>query len=197
MKRTLNYAVLACAVATAPAALAEESTCYAASKAVTKAVAAKPDDVLAIVAKNIAASPGCACEIVKAAIVATEADKQLVGQIVGAAIEAAPDKAQVITTCAIAVAPDAISEIKAVLAKLGLAGTIALSGEDPVYGGAKGSKDAIYTGATVRDPLEGPYLIPGLPWIHPPTVASTCTPDEFPNIDIIGRPTPVTLPVGP
>ena len=85
MKRILNYAILACAVATAPAALAEESACYKASKVVTKAVKAKPDNVLAIVERETAASPGCACEIVKAAIVATEADKNLVGQIVAAA----------------------------------------------------------------------------------------------------------------
>jgi len=173
MKRILNYAILACAVATAPAALAEESTCYTASKVVTKAVTAKPDNVLAIVERQIAANPGCACEIVKAAIVATEADKKLVGQIVAAAIEAAPDKMQIITTCAIAVAPDALPNIRAVLARLQLAGKLAQSGNDPVN-----------TGSDVKNPLDGQYLIPGLPPIHPPLV-STCTPAEWPNIDIL------------
>ena len=174
MKRTLKYAVLACAVATAPAALAEESTCYTASKVVMKAVKAKPDNVLQIVEKNISASPDCACEIVKAAIVATEADKKLVGQIVATAIEAAPDKMQVVTTCAIAIAPDALQNIKAVLAKLDASGKIAQAGNDPVN-----------TGSNVRDPLEGPYLIPGLPPIHPPLVPSTCTPDELPNVELL------------
>ena len=36
MKRTLNYALLATAVASAPVALAEESDCYKVSEAVTK-----------------------------------------------------------------------------------------------------------------------------------------------------------------
>lgn len=187
MKRTLNYALLACAVATAPAALAEESVCYKASRTVTKAVNAKPADVLAIVGRETGASPACACEIVKAAIVATEADKELVGQIVAAAIEAAPDQLQVIASCAIAVAPDALANIQTVVAKL-------LDGKE-VYNLGVGAKDAgpkdakqVYEPVErVRNPLDGPYLIPGLPPIHPPLISSTCTPAEFPNVNIIDR----------
>jgi hypothetical protein len=184
MNRTLNYAAIACTLAIAPAALAEDSTCYTASKVVTKAVTAKPGDVLAIVGKQSAASPDCACEIVKAAIVATEADKSLVGQIVAAAIEAAPDKLTVITTCAIAVAPDALAEIRAVVATL-LGSAEAWKLGIGAKGGLADPKDAKETlPPAVRNPLDGPYLIPGLPPIHPPLV-STCTPAEFPNIEII------------
>jgi hypothetical protein len=118
---------------------------------------------------------------VKAAIVATEAPSKLVGQIVATAIEASPEKMNVITACAIAVAPDALPQIKAVLAKLDPK-LLAKTGNDPVN--EAGAKDAIVTGINVRNPLDGPYLVPGLPHIHPPLVSTTCTPDEFPNISI-------------
>ncbi|MFP6881869.1 MAG: hypothetical protein VCA34_13015 [Roseibacillus sp.] len=190
MKRTLNYAILACAVAAAPAALAEESNCNNVSETVIKLVTARPDNVLAIVERQTSANPTCSCEVVKAAIVATEADVKLVSQIVATAIEAAPDKMSIITSCAIAVAPDALPEIKAVLAKLDPKG-LAQKGNDPVGGGAKGGAKDAKGGlgpivAEVRDPLEeAAYLIPGLPPIHPPLVPSTCTADEFANIDVI------------
>lgn len=188
MKRILNSALFACAVAISPAALAAESDCYKVSEAVTKAVTAKPSDVLAIVAREIGTSPACACEIVKAAIVATEADRDLVGQIVGVAIEAAPDQIKTVTNCAVAVAPDALPKIQAVVKKLNL--QIGVSSAKDVIGakdvtGSKDAKAPVETGAGVRNPLDEIYLIPGLPPIHPPLVSSTCTPDEFPNIDII------------
>lgn len=178
MKRTLNYALLACAVAIAPVSLAEDVDCNKVSESVTKLVTAKPDNVLAIVERQTGANPTCACEVVKAAIVATEANGKLVSQIVATAIEAAPDKMSVITSCAIAVAPDALPQIKAVLAKLDPK-TLANKGNDPVG-----------TGSDVRNPLDGPFLLPGLPPIHPPLVSSTCTPDEFPNIDILNTAPP-------
>lgn len=189
MKRTLNYALLACAVAVSPAALAEESACHTVSKSVTKAIQADPSNVLAIVEREAASSPACACEVVKAAIVATEADKKLVGQIVTTAVEAAPDKMQIITNCAIAVAPDALPEIRAMIAKL-LAQDESWKlgvGEKGGLESPKDAKDAIVPAEAVRNPLDGPYLIPGLPPIHPPLVSSTCTPDEFPNVDIRDR----------
>ncbi|MFP6858756.1 MAG: hypothetical protein VCA73_15875 [Roseibacillus sp.] len=183
MKRTLNYAILACAVAAAPVALAEESNCNNVSETVIKLVTARPDNVLAIVERQTSANPTCSCEVVKAAIVATEADVKLVSQIVATAIEAAPDKLSIITSCAIAVAPDALPEIKAVLAKLDPKG-LAQKGNDPVGAGAKGGLSPIV--AEVRDPVEeAAYLVPGLPPIHPPLVPSTCTADEFLNINAI------------
>ncbi len=175
MKRTLNYAILACAVATAPAALAEESNCTKVSETVIKLVTAKPDNVLAIVERQTAANPTCSCEVVKGAIVATEASRELVSQIVATAIESAPDKMSVITSCAIAVAPDALPQIKAVLAKLNLKG-LARKGNDPVGGGSD-----------VKNPLDGPYLIPGLPPIQPEQISSISTPADFPNVDIISE----------
>ncbi len=192
MKRTLNYAILACAVAAAPAALAEESNCNNVSETVIKLVTASPDNVLAIVERQTSANPTCSCEVVKAAIVATEAEVKLVSQIVATAIEAAPDKMSIITSCAIAVAPDALPEIKAVLAKLDPKG-LAQKGNDPVGSGAKGGAKDAKGGlgpivAEVRDPVEeAAYLIPGLPPIHPPLVPSTCTAAEFLSINAISN----------
>lgn len=188
MKRTLNNAVLACAVAMAPAALAEESPCYTVSKVVTKAVEAEPDTVLAIVEKHVAASPACACEIVKAAIVSTKADKKLVGQIVATAVTAAPDKIDIITTCAIAVAADALAEIRATVAKLlaeNESWRLGVSAKGGFVASPKGGKDIIPPPEPVRNPLDGPYLVPGLPFIHPPLIPSISTPDEFPNVDVL------------
>ncbi len=173
MKRTLNYALLATAVASAPVALAEESDCYKVSEAVTKSVNANPDNVLAVVERQIAANPACACEVVKAAIVATEASGELVGQIVGAAIEAAPEQINVITSCAIAVAPDAIPHIQKVVAKLNRKIDTRSS---------KGGLDSAKGAEVVRNPLEEvTYLPPGEDnRIHPPfpTIPSTCTPSS-------------------
>ena len=66
----------------------------------------------------------------------------------------------------------ALQEIKAVLAKLNPK-ALAKKGNDPV-GDAKDAKDAIV--GSVKNPLDGPYLIPGLPPIHPPLVPAISTP---------------------
>ncbi|MGJ8656415.1 MAG: hypothetical protein ACSHX6_08185 [Akkermansiaceae bacterium] len=115
MKNTLKFALVGALLATAPVASAAD--CYAISKSAAKEISAKPKHVLTIVSQQIAANEACACEIVKAAIVVTEADKKLVAQIVEQAIESAPGKVSLITTCALAVAPDAHAEVMEVSAK--------------------------------------------------------------------------------
>ncbi len=82
----------------APALQAAEN-CTAPADATFKKVSAKPDSVLEVVAADVAASPKCACPIVKAAISATQADDNLQGDIVAAAINAAPDEAAAIKGC--------------------------------------------------------------------------------------------------
>jgi len=115
MKNTLKFALVGALLAVAaPVASAD---CYKVSKQVAKGITAQPEQVLAIVAKQIAANKGCACEIVKAAIVAIEADKKQVAQIVEQAIVLVPNKASLLTTCALAVAPDAHVEVMKVAAK--------------------------------------------------------------------------------
>jgi hypothetical protein len=83
---------------------------------------------------------------------------------------------ELITSCAIAVAPDALAEIKAILAKLNPK-ALAKKGNDPVAGGAKDGKTVIVS-EEVKNPLDGPYLIPGLPPIHPPIVPAISTPSS-------------------
>ena len=173
MKATLYSAILAGVVALVPTVQAEEAACTKLSETVKRLVTAESDNVLKIVEQQTAANPGCSCEVVKAAILATEADRKLVGQIVATAIEAAPDKMRVITSCAVAVAPDALPEIKAVLAKLAPK-ALAKKGNDPVADGAKDAGSVI-VGSKVKNPLDGPYLIPGLPPIHPPIIPALST----------------------
>ena len=118
MKRTLTHAAIALTLISLPALAAEDTDCYELSMTVSKAVTAAPDSVLVTVQQQVAANPACSCEVVKAAIVASEADRNLVGQIVSTAVEAAPENLRIIAQCAIAVAPDALPEVQAVLAKL-------------------------------------------------------------------------------
>jgi hypothetical protein len=73
--------------------------CTPIADATHKAVTAKPEAVLEIVAKDVAASPKCACPIIKAAVNASSADEALKGDIIAAALGAAPDEAAAIKAC--------------------------------------------------------------------------------------------------
>jgi len=70
--------------------------------------------VLAIVSAESGSNESCADEIAKAAIVGSEADVDLVADIVEASITAAPDEADSIIDGAKALAPDAADEIEEV-----------------------------------------------------------------------------------
>ena len=89
--------------------------CLTAYNDTIKAVAANKSSVLELVSAGVAQNESCACEIVKAAIVASDANKHKVGQIVDAAITSAPSKIRVIGQCAVAVAPDAHSQVQDVV----------------------------------------------------------------------------------
>ncbi|MBC8126702.1 MAG: hypothetical protein H8M99_06105, partial [Gloeobacteraceae cyanobacterium ES-bin-144] len=116
MKQTLFFsafsAVLALVSATA------EVDCLKLSLAVKFAVKAQESKVLEIVANEVSAAPDCACEVVKAAIEGTEAKPDAVAAIVETAANVAPEQMRLIAQCAVAVAPDALSQVQAVLAKL-------------------------------------------------------------------------------
>ena len=92
MKATLYSALTACALVLAPALKADQADCLKVADAVKKQVEADTDNILKIVEKQAATGPSCSCEVVKAAILAAEADKNLVGQIVATAIEAAQSR---------------------------------------------------------------------------------------------------------
>ena len=78
-----------------------------------------PEKVLEVVAFHVGQHETCACEIVKAAIIASDADVALVVEIVETAIEVAPGKFRIIGQCAIAVAPDALAEVQTITSKYG------------------------------------------------------------------------------
>jgi len=205
MKRTLTHAAIALTLISLPALAAEDTDCYELSMTVSKAVTAAPDLVLVTVQKQVAANPACSCEVVKAAIVASEADRQLVGQIVSTAVEAAPENLRIIAQCAIAVAPDALPEVQAVLAQLdpqggetgsakgGYAKGGSAKGGSAKGGYAKGGKDVVpIVEVKPASPLDGPYLVPGIPFIHPPFV----TPPSISDIgDFLNNLPPSTQPV--
>ena len=114
MKNTLKFALSAALLSAAPIAAVDAKDCVKLSESVKAAVVADSSQVLRIVASNVAANESCACEIVKAAIIAADADEALVGKIVSTAILEAPSEARMITQCAIATAPDAIAVVLAV-----------------------------------------------------------------------------------
>ena len=111
----------------APFAFAEDS-CASQSLALKGAIASAPSDLLQLVEAKVSASPGCSCEIVKTAIEVTQADAKTVAAIVRVASSASPDQMRLIAQCALAVAPDALADVQAVLAELdpngGKSGTV-------------------------------------------------------------------------
>ncbi len=110
----------------------KEQDCGAEFKKVTKEVTATPEDVLKIVATEVGTAPTCVCEIVKAAIKASKADKALVVEIVTIASELLPDETPTIIACAIDSAPDAA---RAIADKFGSGKGVAATGKEPVKSG--------------------------------------------------------------
>lgn len=108
--------VLSFALATPLLRAGAPSTCDQLSKDVREAVAKEPAKVLMIVEDALVINESCACEIVKAAIQASNADQAMVQQIVQTAIAVAPKMAAVIAECAAAVAPQFGEAINATVA---------------------------------------------------------------------------------
>ena len=154
MKQTLIAGVFCSAFTLIPASA--EVDCLMLSQTVKHAVAAEQSQVLEIVATQVSAAPGCSCEIVKAAIEGSNAKPATVAAIVETAVTAAPEQMRLISQCAVAVAPDALPQVQAVLAKL-----------DPNSGKARApsSKDAKATVAegevaSMPNPLDFPQQGP-------------------------------------
>lgn len=113
--------------------------------------------VLEIVESEVTSNPSLACEIVKAAISASDADVPLVVSIVQAAINVAPDNMRMVSQCAIASMPESITAVQALLAKID-----PNSGDARVYSSksaksAKSAKTAIVAAAT-PNPLDRFYM---------------------------------------
>ena len=124
---------------------AENPSAEQISAAVTKSVTSQPEKVTDIVFSHISKNDASACEVVKAAIVASGANKDLVAEIVEAATEAAPDKVRIIGQCAVAVAPDAIAKVQAIVVKYAATsgGASDYSGSKQGVGDSKGALGAL------------------------------------------------------
>lgn len=194
MKNTIKYALFGAVLAATPA-FAAAPDCQKVSASVKKAVAAQPDKVLELVATQVAQNESCACEVVKAAIVASDADKAMVANIVDAAATAAPSKMRIIGQCAVAVAPDALAQVQAVVTKL-----TAVSGDSGYSakgGDEKGGKSVVVP-PVAQNPLDFPNggadgnpVGPtpggpgGFPLIPPVDVPPTVTPASSTNEDVL------------
>jgi hypothetical protein len=133
--------------------------------------------LLDLLAKAIIKDPEHACEIVKKAIVISDADADLVAKIVETACIEAPEKMRIIAQCAIAAFPDALEQIQQVLAKLDPAagdGDSSKSGKEIVS--SKSGKETLDKTPIPRvdppTPLRiridtPPPLIPFVPWVSP------------------------------
>jgi hypothetical protein len=123
-------------------------TCDKAAADVRAAVEAAPSRVLIIVEDAMIANEGCACEIVKAAILASNANPELARQITLTASNVAPNLSKVIAECARSVIAAANTgggkEVKQV---------IAVQPEAPMATG--GGTDYVRAPADIR----GVYLI--------------------------------------
>ena len=130
--------------------------------------------VLQIVEKEVAANPGCSCEIVKAAIQSSSADAELVVSIVEVAITAAPESMRMSSQCAIASMPEALGGVQALLARLDVnSGDSGYSSKGAKSAkSAKGPKHAV---AAMVDTVD--------------EVAALPNPLDFPGIGPVG-PTP-------
>ncbi len=176
MKTTFRFALAAAALAMLPAAAVAEVDCLKISVAVKHAVAAKPAEVLQIVEAQVSANPDCACEVVKAAIQASEADSKAIAAIVETAATAAPDKMRLVSQCAVAVAPEALAEVQAVMSRLdpnkGESGYSAKGGKQPVVEVKPAWNPLDFPGQGPVGPTPGgpPMLPPGLPPSIPPVI---------------------------
>jgi hypothetical protein len=118
MKLSAPFALLGVALGLFAPSTKAEVDCVALTVVVKNAVIAKPAEILQTVESQVQANPDCACEIVKAAIETSKADVKLVAAIVETASTAAPEKMRIVAQCAVAVMPDSLADVQAVLAKL-------------------------------------------------------------------------------
>jgi hypothetical protein len=139
----------------APNEKANDGDCPTIGLSVQQRVKLAPSNILEIVEAEITANSSCACEIVKAALTAAGADAALTGQVVEVASTAAPESMRIISQCAIATVPDALSEVQAVLAKL-----------DPNSGDGGESSKSAKSSKSSKSGKE-PILPPKVEWPDP------------------------------
>jgi hypothetical protein len=94
-----------------------DANCVPIALSVKQRVKKDPDVALQVVDAELRANPGCSCEIVKAAILESDMKVETVLAIVKVAFEASPENMRLISQCAIAACPDALTAIQSLLAK--------------------------------------------------------------------------------
>jgi len=148
-------------------AAASDGGCDTRATILTQQAKLEPARLMELLEKEIAANPGCVCELVKAAILAADADADTVAAIVETAILIEPAQMRMITQCAIAANPDALAAVQDVLARLdpnaGESSSSANSAKSP-----KSGKEIVQPPAPPKpfaDPLDLPpfYVIPPPP----------------------------------
>jgi len=157
-----------------PGQSSDSADCESVGLSVEQRVKIDSSRVLEIVESEIAANPNCACEIVKIAIKASDANESLVADIVEVAITAAPESMRMIAQCAIAAMPDALAAVQAVVARF-----------DPNSGDSTDSSKSSKSGkdskaAIVVPPVKPPNpldRLPPFPPLPPPP-----QPPQPPNI---------------
>ncbi len=149
-----------------PGQASDSADCPSVATSVEQRVKLDPSKVLEIVESEISANPDCACEIVKIAIQASGADVSLVGYITEVAIVSAPQSMRMISQCAIAAKPEALTAVQAILAKLDP------NSGDSTYSSksSKSGKDAkasiVVTPPRPPNPLD--RVVPRIPFFPPP-----------------------------
>lgn len=161
MKTSLKFALLSVIFGTTAAIandVKSEVDCTVITTSVQNEVTTNASLVLSIVEKFVKANPQCACEIVKTSIASSKADAKTVASIVEVAAVAAPDQMRLVAQCALAIAPDALNDVQAVMAKLDPAtGDSGSSGKEVAEKGGmeKGGIDKPAP-ATAGNPLDFP-----------------------------------------
>jgi hypothetical protein len=168
----------------APGEAAEtKDDCPAIALSVEQRIKLDPSKVLETVETEISSNSGCACEVVKAAIRASHADVGLTADIVETAITAAPETMRIVSQCAIAQVPEALSTIQALLAKLdpnsgdGYSAKSSKSGKEVLS--AKSAKAVKPPVVDNGNPLDLPPL--GPPLMPPPIVVPPVTDVDYPH----------------
>ncbi len=137
-----------------------ESDCENLALSVEQRVKLDSPEVLEIVEREMKSNPACACEIVKAAIKAADADTSLVVAIVEVSITTSPQSMRVVSQCAIASAPESLAEVQALLSRYDA--NAGESGESAKS--AKGAK-AVVASAEMTEPvaaMPNPLDFPGV-----------------------------------
>lgn len=136
--------------------------CLAVALSVEQRIKLDVARVLEVVESEVAANPNCACEIVKTAITASDADIALVADIVETSITAAPDCMRIASQCAIATMPESVAAVQALLAKLDPNSGNAEADSSKSAKSAKSAKVASIA-KPAPDPLDRPYFPPIYP----------------------------------